>query len=149
MIAYIGRRLLQSALVLFLMSVLVFAGVYAIGDPVDILVSPQADEAEIRETKERLGLDEPLWVQYGRFLEAAMTGDLGRSFVANVPAIDLILARMPATLELAACAMLIAVVFGIPLGLAAGLKPDSWIGKSIMAASILGFRCRPSGWASC
>src|SRR5262249_56809257 len=73
----------------------------------------------------------------------AMTGDLGKSFVSNVPAVHLILERMPATLELALTAMAIAVVLGIPLGLVAGLKPDSWIGKTIMAGSILGFSLPP------
>ncbi len=74
-----------------------------------------------------------------------MSGDLGKSFAASVPAIDLILERMPATLELALMAMVIAIVLGIPLGLLAGLKPHSWVGRSIMAGSILGFSL-PTFW---
>lgn len=139
------RRLAQSAATLIVMSLLVFAGVYAIGNPVDILINPQADQNEIAQTIAQLGLDKPLWQQYLIFLKSAFGGDLGRSFVANVPAITLILERMPATLELAFTAMLIAIVFGIPLGLLAGLKPDSWIGRSIMASSILGFSL-PTFW---
>jgi peptide/nickel transport system permease protein len=127
------------------MSLLVFTGVYAIGNPVDILISPQADQAEIARTIAQLGLDLPLWQQYWIFLKGAFSGDLGMSFVAGVPAITLILERLPATLELAFTAMLIAVVFGIPLGLLAGLKPDSWIGRGIMAGSILGFSL-PTFW---
>ena len=141
----IFRRLLQSLLVLFVMSLLVFIGVYAIGNPVDILVSPQADQAEIARATASLGLDRPLAEQYWVFLRQAAAGDLGRSFAFNVPAIQLILERMPATLELAIAAMLIAVVLGIPLGLWAGLAPDSIAGRTIMTGSILGFSL-PTFW---
>src|SRR3990172_2296512 len=139
MLSYIARRLAQSLLALFVMSLLVFVGVYAIGNPVDILINPQADQAEIARVTAALGLDQPLWLQYWNFLVGALAGDLGKSFISNVPAVDLILTRMPATVELALSAMVIAVVLGIPLGLLAGLKPESWIGKTIMAGSILGF----------
>ena len=145
MLAFLLRRLLQSVLVLFVMSALVFAGVYAIGNPVDILISPHADQAEIARATAALGLDQPLWRQYWIFLSGAVSGNLGKSFVSNVPAVHLILERMPATLELALTAMVIAVVLGIPLGLLAGLKPDSWVGKTIMAGSILGFSL-PTFW---
>ena len=145
MLAYIFRRLLQSLLVLFVMSLLVFLGVYAIGNPVDILINPQADQAEIERVKAALGLDQPVWVQYWTFLANALAGDLGKSFAANVPAIQLILQRMPATVELALTATVIAIVLGLPLGLWAGLKPDSVAAKTIMAGSILGFSL-PTFW---
>lgn len=145
MLAFVIRRILQSALVLLAMSVIVFVGVYAIGNPVDLLVSPQADQADIERTIAALGLDKPLWEQYRIFLARALAGDLGRSFQYNEPAIRLILERMPATLELAFAAMLIAVVLGIPLGLWAGLRPDSFAGRAIMAGSILGFSL-PTFW---
>jgi peptide/nickel transport system permease protein len=74
-----------------------------------------------------------------------LRGDLGRSFAHGVPALDLIMTRMPATLELAVVAVLIAVALGIPLGLIAGLKPDGWVAKTIMAVSILGFSL-PTFW---
>lgn len=145
MIAFLLRRLVQSLLVLAAMSVLVFVGVYLIGNPVDILISSQADQAERDRAIVALGLDRPLWAQYGGFVVGALTGDLGRSFAHGVPALELIVTRMPATMELAFVAMLIAVGLGIPLGLIAGLKPDGVIGKSIMAASILGFSL-PTFW---
>jgi peptide/nickel transport system permease protein len=145
MLVFILRRLMQSVVVLFAMSLLVFVGVYAIGNPVDLLISPQADQADIERTIRALGLDKPLWEQYFIFLQQALAGNLGRSFQFNEPAIQLILERMPATLELAFAAMLIAVVLGIPLGLWAGLKPDSFAGKAIMAGSILGFSL-PTFW---
>jgi peptide/nickel transport system permease protein len=145
MLVFIIRRLMQSAVVLFVMSLLVFVGVYAIGNPVDILINPNADQEDIERAIRGLGLDKPLWEQYLVFLKQAALGDLGKSFAFNVPALQLILERMPATLELATAAMLIAIVFGLPLGLWAGLKPDSFAGKTIMAGSILGFSL-PTFW---
>jgi len=144
-LAYALRRLGQSAFVLAAMSFLVFLGVYAIGNPIELLVNPEADQAERLRAAAALGLDKPLLVQYGVFLVHAAKGDLGRSFVYNIPAIQLILERLPATLELAFAATVIAVLLGIPLGLLAGLKPHSWIGRSIMAGSIVGFSL-PTFW---
>jgi peptide/nickel transport system permease protein len=145
MLTFAIRRLLQSVLVLFIMSALVFAAVYAIGNPIDILINPQADQAEIAAATRALGLDQPLWVQYRNFIVGAFTGDFGKSFSANIPAVRLILEHMPATMELALTATVIAVVLGIPLGLVAGLRPDSWIGRTIMAGSIVGFSL-PTFW---
>ena len=145
MLAFLLRRLTQSLLVLLAMSVLVFVGVYLIGNPVDILISSQADQTERDRAIVALGLDKPLWAQYGNFVLGAVTGDLGRSFAHGVPALELILNRMPATLELALVAMLLAVGIGIPLGLIAGLRPNGVIGKTIMAGSILGFSL-PTFW---
>ncbi len=127
------------------MSALVFAGVYAIGNPVDILINPQADQAEIARATAALGLDKPLPLQYWTFVVNAFGGELGRSFTSNVPAVDLIVQRMPATIELALTAMVIAIVLGLPLGLWAGLKPDTVAAKTIMAGSILGFSL-PTFW---
>lgn len=145
MLVFIIRRLLQSAVVLLVMSLIVFCGVYVIGNPVDILISPEADQAEIARTMAALGLDKPLWEQYLGFLGGALSGNLGKSFVYSIPAVSLILERMPATLELVIAAMLIAILIGLPLGLVAGLKPDSWVGKTIMTGSILGFSL-PTFW---
>jgi peptide/nickel transport system permease protein len=127
------------------MSLLVFVGVYAIGNPVDILISPEADQAEMERVIRSLGLDRPLWEQYWIFLVKALQGDLGNSFVYNQPALKLILERMPATMELAICAVVIAIVLGIPLGMIAGLRPDAWYSRAIMSVSILGFSL-PTFW---
>jgi peptide/nickel transport system permease protein len=145
MSVFIVRRSLQAVLVLFVMSVLVFIGVYAIGNPIDILINPQADQQEREHAIAALGLDRPMWTQYVAFLAGALRGDLGNSFVHNTSALRLILERMPATLELAIAAMLIAIVLGIPLGLWAGLKPNTAAGRTIMAGSILGFSL-PTFW---
>jgi peptide/nickel transport system permease protein len=145
MLAYFFRRLSQSGFVLLVMSLLVFLGVFAIGNPVELLVNPQADEVERMRATVAMGLDKPIYEQYGVFLKGAVTGDLGKSFVYGQPALQLILSKLPATIELALLAMIIAIAIGIPLGLVAGLKPDSFIGRTIMAGSIVGFSL-PTFW---
>jgi peptide/nickel transport system permease protein len=145
MLAFLFRRLGQGLLVIAVMATLVFAGVYALGNPIDILISPEADELERAQAIARLGLDQPLAVQFAIFLKSALTGNLGISFVHGVPATELILSRMPATLELAFVALLIAVGIGIPAGLVAGLAPRSPLSRGIMAGSILGFSV-PNFW---
>jgi peptide/nickel transport system permease protein len=145
MIAFVIRRLMQSAAVLFAMSVLVFASVYLIGNPADILISLDADQAERARLMAAMGLDQPLPLQYLGFVRRALHGDLGHSFVHGAPAIGLVLERLPATLELACVAMGLAIVLGVPLGLWAGLRPDSWAGKAIMTGSIVGFSL-PTFW---
>ena len=145
MSVFVIRRSIQAVFVLLVMSVLVFIGVYAIGNPVDILINPQADQLEREHAIAALGLDKPVWAQYLAFVSGALHGDLGKSFVHGTSALGLILERMPATLELALVAMLIAIALGIPLGLWAGLKPNSISARSIMAGSILGFSL-PTFW---
>ena len=145
MTLWILRRIFQAALVMLAMTVIVFIGVSVIGNPVDILISPDADQAERVRAIAALGLDKPLWQQYLHFLWGALHGDLGRSFVYNEPALQLIGERMPATMELAVTAVLMAVLLGIPLGLLAGLYPNSFFGRAAMAGSILGFSL-PSFW---
>ena len=145
MTAFILRRSLQSIVVLFIMSLIVFVGVNLVGDPVDMLINPEADQAEIDRVIRDLGLDRPVSEQYWYFVLNAFQGDLGRSFIFGEPALKLIVQRMPATMELALVSLLMAVVFGIPLGIYAGLKPNSKVSKTIMAGSILGFSM-PTFW---
>ncbi|WP_108662865.1 ABC transporter permease [Acuticoccus kandeliae] len=145
MIVYLVRRFGQSLLAICAMAVLVFLGVYAIGNPVDILINPEANQAEIAATTARLGLDKPLWEQFFIFVWNALHGDLGNSFVYGRPAVEIILQRLPATMELAFVALILSVGIGVPLGVLAGLKPDSIFGRSIMAGSILGFSL-PNFW---
>jgi peptide/nickel transport system permease protein len=145
MTTWLIRRLIQALFVVLAMSVIVFIGVHVIGNPVDILISPEADQAERLRIIAALGLDQPLWKQYVLFVNDALHGNLGRSFVFNEPALRLIAQRMPATMELAVTAVLMSVVFGIPLGLYAGLYPDGVVARTIMAGSILGFSL-PTFW---
>ena len=145
MYMWLGRRLFQAILVMLAMTIIVFIGVNVIGNPVDILISPDADQAERLRVIQQLGLDQPLWIQYLEFLKGAVQGDLGNSYVYNQPALQVILQRMPATLELAFSAMILSILIGIPLGLYAGLRSDGWLAKALMAGSILGFSL-PTFW---
>ena len=142
---FIIRRILQSPVVVAVMSLVVFVGVHVVGDPVHILISDDMTQEEIDRFIQRLGLDRPVYEQYFHFLGNAVRGDLGNSFVYGEPALKLILERMPATLELAFAAFLLAIVFGIPLGMYAGLNPESPASRAIMASSILGFSL-PTFW---
>jgi peptide/nickel transport system permease protein len=127
------------------MSLLVFFGVNIVGDPIDMLINPEADQEDIEAAIRALGLDRPIHEQYWYFLVNALKGDLGKSFIFAEPALKLILQRMPATLELAFTAMIMAIFLGIPLGVFAGLRPHSKVSKTIMAGSILGFSL-PTFW---
>jgi peptide/nickel transport system permease protein len=145
MIAYVLQRLIQSVVVLLAVSVVVFLAVYGIGDPIELLISPSASAAEREALIRRLGLDLPVWHQYFIFIGNALQGDLGRSFVHGVPAIELILDRLPATFELVLLAMTLAVGIGVPLGLLAGLDPERRVSRIIMAGTVLGYSL-PNFW---
>lgn len=145
MTTWLLRRLLQACLVVLAMTAIVFVAVNVIGNPVDVLVSPEASQAERARVIVAMGLDQPLWRQYFLFLNGAVHGNLGNSFVFGEPALRLILQRAPATFELAIAAVILSVVIGIPLGLFAGLKPDSLISRAIMTISIVGFSL-PTFW---
>lgn len=145
MASWIIRRILQAVGVMLVMTVIVFLALHVIGDPVEMLVSPDADQIERARVTAALGLDRPLLAQYGAFLGGLMHGDLGNSFVFGAPALQVILQRLPATLELAVMALLLGVGTGVPLGMIAGLKPRSLAARTIMTGSILGFSV-PAFW---
>ena len=145
MLGFIIQRLLQALAVMLIISFLVFLGVYAIGNPIDVLISPDADQRIRAQTIAAYGLDQPLMVQYGRFLQRLLDGDFGRSFVYNLPVLSLILSRLPATLELTLAAVIGATLIGVPLGIYAGYRPQSPVSKTIMGLSILGFSV-PTFW---
>lgn len=139
MLEFIIRRCLQAILVLFVMTLLVFFGVNVIGNPVYIFASSECTQACLNAISADLGLDQPIWEQYRRFLVGLIQGDLGRSFTYGIPAMTLIWQRFPATLELAVAALIIALVMGLPLGVFAGLRPRSLFSKAIMGFSMLSF----------
>ncbi|MBP6678082.1 MAG: ABC transporter permease [Paracoccus sp.] len=145
MTVFLFRRLLQAVFVLLLTSVIVFAGVYAIGDPLEILLPGDATEAERAQVARDLNLDAPLPMQYLTFLGSALSGDLGRSFVYNRPALDVIFERLPATLELTFTALILSLLIGLPLGLWAGTRPKTLVDETVMTGSILGFSL-PNFW---
>ena len=136
---------MQSIVVLFIMSLVVFTMINLVGDPVDMLVNPESLPDEIERVRSDFGLDQPAHIQYIKFLQGALSGDLGNSFIFGRPALALIAERFPATLELATCALIIAIVFGLPLGIYAGLNPKSLGTRIIMGGSVLGISI-PTFW---
>ena len=136
---------MQSLIVLFVMSLLVFFMIHVVGDPVDMLVNPESLPDEIERVRRDFGLDQPAYVQYWRFLIGALSGDLGNSYIFGRPALALMAERFPATLELALCSLVIATTIGLPLGIYAGLYPNGWITRIIMSGSILGISI-PTFW---
>jgi peptide/nickel transport system permease protein len=145
MSVFILRRLMQSVLLIAVMTVIVFAGVYAIGNPIDILISADASQEEYDRAVRALGLDRPLWEQYFVFLGNLLQGDLGKSFVFNEPALSLVFARLPATLELAFAAMLLSITVGIPLGMWAVCGPTALPAGRSWPARSSASPCRISG----
>jgi len=145
MLGFLIQRFLQAIVVLVVIAGLVFVGVFAIGNPIDVLISPDVTQQIRLDTIARYGLDQPLWQQYLAFLGRLVHGDLGRSFVFNMPVLDLILSRLPATLELTLAAVIGATVLGVPLGMFAGYRPESPVSRLLMGLSILGFSV-PTFW---
>lgn len=144
---FLLRRFLQAALVLIVVSMIVFGSVYLVGNPADVMISPEATEIERQRVITELGLDQPMWVQYLGFAKQVLQGQFGNSFLAGQPAMQLIFDRMPATMELAVIATLLAALVGVPLGLYAALKPHTVASKFIMTTSVLGFSL-PSFWVA-
>ncbi|RWJ60811.1 MAG: ABC transporter permease [Mesorhizobium sp.] len=145
MLAFLFRRSWHAVITLIVMAIVVFFAIHLIGNPVDVLARPDATPLERAQIARELGLDQPIWVQFAVFLENAVRGDLGVSFVYNRSAVDVILERIPATAELVITALILSISIGVPLGLIAGLWADSWLGRAIMAGSTLGFSL-PSFW---
>ena len=145
MLGFLIQRLLQAAVVMAAISALVFLGVFAIGNPIDVLIAPDATQDIRLDTIRRYGFDLPLWRQYLNFVNTLIHGDFGRSFVFNMPVLDLILSRLPATLELTLAAVVGATVIGVPLGMYAGYRPDAAGSRAIMGLSVVGFSV-PTFW---
>jgi peptide/nickel transport system permease protein len=145
MLGFLIQRLMQAAVVMTVISFLVFVGVFAVGNPIDVLISPDVTQQIRLDTIARYGLDKPLWEQFLSFLSRLVRGDFGRSFVFNMPVLELILSRLPATLELTLAAVLGATLLGVPLGMYAGYRPDSPVSRLLMGISVLGFSV-PTFW---
>jgi peptide/nickel transport system permease protein len=141
------RRVLQALGVVVVMTVIVFIGLHAIGNPIDILIGEDMNQQERLAAIARLGLDQPLWRQYLAFVDGALHGSLGRSFVYQEDAVRLILQRREGQLHGGRQALLMAIVVGVPLGLFAGMKPEHPVSRTLMATSIVGFSL-PAFWVA-
>lgn len=146
MLAFVTRRVAGTIPVIILISLLVFMLVQAApGDPADLLLSDEATPEDVAEARERWGLDQPVWVQYWKFLTAALQGDLGTSFRYADPVLTMIVERLPATIELAVVSIILAVVIAVPLGVWAGARPNSWIDNLGSVVGLFGISM-PNFW---
>ena len=143
--AYLVRRILQSLLVIFGVTLITFVALHMGGDPTFLYVSERASAEEIAATRAKLGFDDPLYVQYLNFLGGLVRGDLGTSLTYRTSALGVVLERFPATLELTLSAMLIAIVFAIPFGIVSALKRGTSVDGGIMTIAMFG-QSIPSFW---
>jgi peptide/nickel transport system permease protein len=142
---FILRRLIQGVAIIFGVSLVTFGLLYVTGDPAALLLPVDATPEDLARLRTKFGLDDPLPVQYGRFLAGAVHGDFGMSVRQSEPALDLVLERLPATLELSAAAMLLAVVVAVPAGLIAAGWRGTLIDQGAMLVALVG-QSIPSFW---
>lgn len=143
--SYIFKRVLESAGVILGVTLITFLALHMGGDPTYLYVSERASAEEIAATRAALGFDRPLYAQYLGFLGGLVQGDLGNSLSYRTPALDVVLERFPATVELTLFAMLIAVALSIPLGVISSLKRGTSVDGSIMMVAMFG-QSIPSFW---
>ena len=142
---YLIRRVILSVPVVAIVSIVVFAMIFLSGDPAVLMLPPELSEEEVARFRHAYGFDDPFLVQYGRFIGKALKGDFGKSLRYNQPAINLVLERLPATLQLSTFAMLLAVLFSIPLGIIAALKRNSIVDYISSFLAVIG-QSMPNYW---
>lgn len=138
MFAFFVRRLVQAILVMLVISVIAFSIQDNLGDPLREMVGQSVSEEERQALREEMGLNDPFLVQYWRFLKKALSGDLGTSYFFKRPAVEVILDKLPATLELVFGASLIIILFSVPIGVFAAIYPMHWFSRFAMGMSIVG-----------
>ena len=144
---FIIVRLAQAALTLWLLSLAVFLSVHLTGDPAAYLLGPELGSQEYEQLKKNLGLDRPLIVQYGDFMLGLTHLDFGRSAVKGIPARDLLLQRLPATLELALSAFVLSIIVGVPIGILSAVKRDTIFDHFGKLFAVIGIAA-PSFWVA-
>jgi len=138
MFKYIINRLFHAVLVMLTISFIVFFIMFKAGDPVELMLPPDATQQEVIDMRVTLGLDKSFIVQYQKFLTNVAKGNMGTSFIYGQPALDIVFERLPATLELAVIAMIFSILLGIPLGIIASINPKSILSRVIMFFSLSG-----------
>ena len=138
MIAFILQRLLQGVVVMLVVGFIAFSLFNFVGDPVSLMLPPEATQADREGMRQALGLDKPFYVQFATFITNAVQGNFGISLRLGRPVSTLLVERLPATLELAITAALIALVVGIPVGVYTALRRDSWFSRVLLTTSLIG-----------
>lgn len=142
---YIIRRTLVSIPVILVVSIAVFAMIFLSGDPAVLMLPPEASEEQVAEFRHAYGFDDPFLVQYGRFMSKAVRGDFGKSLRYNQSAMELVLERLPATLQLSSASILLSVLISLPLGIIAALKRNSIVDYVASSLAVLG-QSMPNYW---
>lgn len=143
MTLYLLRRLLQAAGTLLVVTLIVFLILHASGDPVELLMPPDATPKQVEDMRRTLGLDKPLYIQYAMFLKNAAHGNMGVSYHHGQPALKLVVERLPASLELVITSMMISLVLAVPIGVLAASKRGTWFDRGALLGSILGISAPP------
>ncbi len=138
MFAFIVRRIIQAIIVMLVISLVGFSIQHQIGDPIRDLVGQRVTPAEREVIRDQLGLNDPFYIQYARFVKNACQGDLGLSFFYKKPALEVIVSKAPATIELVIVTAFIIIVLSIPAGIYSAIYPKSWFSRIVMAASTIG-----------
>ena len=142
---YVVRRLGYSMISLVLLSLTIFFFVRVTGDPAVLLVEPGASKADLEQIRQQFGLDRPIFVQYWHFMSALVRGDFGQSFYYRTPVLELYLSRLPNSLMLAAAAMILSLLIGIPSGILAAVRVNGWWDRVGKIFALLGLSL-PSFW---
>ena len=138
MIAFVLQRLLQGVVVMLVVGFIAFSLFNFVGDPVSLMLPPEATQADRDAMRQVLGLDKPFYLQFVTFIQNAVQGNFGISLRLGRPVSTLLVERLPATLELAITAALIALAVGIPVGVYTALRRDSWLSKALLTMSLVG-----------
>jgi peptide/nickel transport system permease protein len=138
MTAYILRRIAQSVIVMLAVGLVAFSLFRFVGDPVATMMGQEASQADRAELRDRLGLNDPVFIQFASYMARAATGDFGISYRLQQPVLELIVSRLPATLELALISGFLAFVLGITLGVYTALNRTGWWSGFIMTTSLIG-----------
>ena len=138
MISFIVRRLAQALVVMAAIALISFVMFRYVGDPVAVMSREDASVSEREELRQKLGLDQPVWVQFGEFVGRVVQGDLGISYRNQRPVADLIKERLPATLELVLVATLLSLAIGIPLGVITAVNRNGWLATIVQSVSLVG-----------
>jgi peptide/nickel transport system permease protein len=138
MIAFVLRRLLQGVIVMLVVGMIAFSLFNFVGDPVSLMLPPEATQADRVAMRQALGLDKPFYLQFATFIGNALQGNFGISLRLGRPVSTLLVERLPATLELAFTAAMIGLLIGIPVGVYTALKRDSWVSRALLTTSLVG-----------
>mgnify|MGYP001557782680 CR=1 FL=1 len=136
MTGYVVRRLIQAVLLIKCVLVVVFLLLHLTGEPAALLAGPDATAEDVARLRTRMGFDQPLWVQYGRFFLGVTQGNFGKSFEHGESALSLVLERLPATLELALGAFFLSVVIGVPMGCVAAFKENTFFDRGFIGTTV-------------